>query len=133
MAKKETLEQFIRNFGKFDNLIQSKTMGKWNRNTLLTMVDAQKFSIVKSGNLQGSARRVNAIVTADGIKSAFIFGVPYAYRIETGKDQFGHLLTQRSFVNPMGGFGYAKKAVDKNEHLFMNDLDKIISEAFNRV
>jgi hypothetical protein len=137
MPKKETLSQFMKNFQKLDDGIQRESVAKWNVNTLLTMVEAQKNAIVKSGDLQGSARRIKAKITPQGFKSAFIFGVPYAFDIERGKKVLPNgkeiQLTQRSFNNPRGGFHYASRAVEMMTPKFINDLQNIIGKVWNRI
>jgi hypothetical protein len=137
MPKKETLSQFMKNFDRMDEGIQRESMAKWNVNTLLTMSKAQEFAIVDKGDLQGSARAVKAVIGPRGFESAFIFGVPYAVNIETGKRRLksGKVieLKQRSFDNPKGGFGYAGKAVDSMSDKFITDLKNTVSKVWNRI
>jgi hypothetical protein len=133
MPKKESLDNFIKNLGKFSNDVQRRTIGDWNKNTLLTMVRAQFYSPVKTGHLQGSARRLVATITPTGIQSGFIFATPYAFRLERGETATGKKLNISRSVNPSAQSGYAKRAVEENEMFFMQDLDKVISIAFNRI
>ena len=80
MAKKETLEEFIKNWHTFDERIVREALGGWNSNTLLAMSKAQFYSPLDTGNLQGSARRVRAKIGPNGIQSSYIFAMPYACR-----------------------------------------------------
>jgi hypothetical protein len=133
MPKKESLEDFVKNLGKFDNLIQRRVIGDWNKNTLLTMTKSQLYSPVKTGHLQGSARRLQATITPTGIKSSFIFGVPYASKLNKGKDEVGRKLNIRTTINPFAQSGYADRGVKETEDFYIQDLDKAISIAFNKV
>jgi hypothetical protein len=137
MAKREPLSKFIKNFLKMDDGIQRASIAKWNANTLLAMMEAQSNAIVKSGDLQGSARAVKAKITPQGFSSAFIFGVPYAYSIEKGERKLKNgkviKLNQKSFANPKGGFHYASKAVDTYEPIFIKDLKDIIGKVWDRI
>ena len=64
MPQKETLEEFVKNLGKYGKLIEMETIRGWNKNTKLAMGKAQKYAPVKTGQLQGrgvSSRRCDAI------------------------------------------------------------------------
>jgi hypothetical protein len=140
MAQKETLEKFVKNLHKFPALIKAVVLNEWNKNTLVAMGKAQFYAPLDIGTLQGSARKVIAILTRKGIKSAFRFTVPYAKKLEDG---FGFIRTKRGIKrvefdiktdkNPNAQSGYAARGVAESEPLFMKDLNKAISEAFQKI
>jgi hypothetical protein len=134
MAKKETFEEFFKKWGSFDNRIIRKAVAGWNSNTLLAMVESQSMSPVRTGRLQGSARRVRASVTPTGIKSSYIFGVPYAFKMEKGVNPItGKELNINTSINPKAQKGYGQKGIDKQEPFFMRDLNKVISQAWREI
>jgi hypothetical protein len=134
MAKKETFDKFFKNWHKFDDKIIRLALAGWNKNTLLTMSRAQFYSPVDKGTLQGSARRVKAKITNQGIKSAFIFGVPYAFRLERGIDPITKKkLNIKTTVNPNARSKYGETAIDENEKMFLDDLNKVISKAWRQI
>jgi hypothetical protein len=136
MAKQETLEEFFKNWHKFDEKIVRQAVAGWNSNTLLAMSKAQFYSPVRTGQLQGSARRVRAKITKNGIESSYIFGVPYAIDFERGFKIVGGKkveLTPRTAINPNAQIGFASKGADEQENEFMADLNRAISKAFNQI
>jgi hypothetical protein len=131
MAQKESLDKFVKNFNKLDEKTTREAMAGWNKNTLLTMVRGQFYSPVKTGDLQGSARRIQAKITPEGIKSVFIFAKPYAFKMERGINPFtGKKLNINTSINPNARSGYAKQAMDEHEDLFVSDLSKAVSKAW---
>jgi hypothetical protein len=134
MAQKESLETFFKNWHKFDDKIIRQAVGGWNANTLITMGRAQFYAPVDKGTLQGSARRVNAKITNQGIQSSFIFGVPYAFRLERGINPVtGKRLNIKTIVNPNARSKYAETAVNENERDFIDDVKKAISRAWRQI
>lgn len=133
MARKETLQEFTKNFGRYPEMVQREAMTMWNQETLATVGKAIFYAPKDKGTLQNSARSVRAVVTPDGIKSAFIFAVPYAFRLEKGKDKAGKTLNIKTIVNPNAQKGYSSRAVDEQEPFFISGLKKVISKAFNRI
>lgn len=134
MAKKESFDQFFKKWGSFDNRIIRKAVAGWNTNTLLAMSKAQFYSPVRTGDLQGSARRVRATVTSKGIKSSFIFAKPYAVKMETGIDPITKKeINVNTGINPNAQIKYATRGVDEQEPFFIKDLKKVVSIAFNEV
>jgi hypothetical protein len=134
MANKETLQEFIKNWHKFDDKVVRSAIAGWNSNTLLAMVKAQFYSPVDKGNLQGSARRVKAKITPTGIKSSYIFAEPYAYKLEKGvRDDGVTPLNIKTTINPNARSGYASKGADDQEPEFMRDLYRAISKAWREI
>jgi hypothetical protein len=127
MAKREKLSTFIKNFIRLPTETQRMTIGDWNANTLLAMSLAQKYSPLKTGQLQGSARMLKAKVTPQGIESSFIFAVPYAYRMEKWTGNINQS------INPFAQAGYAKRGVEEQEPFFILDLKKTIGKVFNKL
>lgn len=134
MAQKESFEQFFKKWHTFDEKITRQALGGWNANTLLTMSRAQFYAPVRKGTLQGSARRIKATIGLSGIKSAFIFGVPYAFKLERGINPVtGKALNIRTDINPNAQKGYSARAIDENEDMFIDDLKKVISKAWRQI
>ena len=133
MADKETLEQFVKNLPQMSGVIQRVVMQDWGKNTLRAMGKAKYFAPMKKGTLMGSARKVNVKLTNNGLKSAFIFGVPYAYKLEKGVDEKGRHLNIRTDKNANAQSGYAARGVDEQEPFFMSDIKKAISIAWDKV
>ena len=128
MPKKETLGEFIKRLPKAFPSLSHKVLNLWNQNTLITMADAQTYAPVDKGTLQGSARAVRAKITPHGIKSAFIFAVPYARKLELDKT-----LHIRTHINPRAQSGYASRAVKENENIFVSDLKKAVSQVWREL
>jgi hypothetical protein len=134
MAQKETFDKFALNWNKFDDKVIRQAVAGWNTNTLLAMAKAQFYSPVRKGTLQGSARRIKAKLTRTGIESSFIFGVPYAFKMEKGVDPItGKELNIRTTINPNARKGYAEQGVSDNEPFFIRDLKKAIGKAWGQI
>jgi len=129
VARKETLEKFLKHLNKLDDYAQQSVKSAWNKDTLLTMAKAQFKAPVDKATLQRSARSVTAKITRNGIESAFIFGVPYALKLEENKDE----LTIYTDINPNAQDHYVSDAIDENEKLFVDDVKKAISVAWGKV
>jgi len=128
MAKKETLKAFVKNLGKFDDLTQKEALKVWGQETESAMGRAIHFAPQDKGTLRGKARLVRAKLTANGIKSAFIVGVPYAAKLELDKS-----LNIKTTVNPFAQSGYARRGVEEREPFFIKGLNIVISKAWNRI
>ena len=128
MARKESLGDFVKKLPRMFPQLSRKVLTLWNQNTLITMADAQTYAPVDKGTLQGSARAIKAKVTTSGIKSAFVFAVPYARRLELDTS-----LNIRTDVNPRAQSGYASRAVEENKNLFVEDLKKAVSQVWQAI
>jgi hypothetical protein len=137
MAKKETFEEFFKKWHTFDERIVREAIGDWNSNTLLAMSKSQYYSPVKTGANQGSARRLKAQIDRGGIKSAYIFTMPYSFDLERGYSVRGGKRTKafniNTTINPNAQIGYGKRGADEQEPEFMRDLSKSIDKAFNQI
>jgi len=129
VARKETIKHFVRNLHKADDLIVQAVKNDWNANTIQAMEKAQLVAPVKKTTLQRSAREVKAKITKKGIQSAFIFGVPYALKLEQNKDG----LTIHKDFNRLAQDHFAKKGADDQTKYFMSDIKKAISVAWGKV
>lgn len=134
MAKKESLQSFINKWHTLDEKVLREASAGWNKNTLLTMVRSQFYSPVKTGQLQGSARRKKAVITSEGIKSNFIFAVPYAFRLNKGiNPSTGKPFNINKSINPNARSKYTDQAIDEHEQLFLDDLAKASGIAFDKI
>lgn len=133
MAKKETLQDFVKNLGKYPALVEREALNMWNQETLATMGKAIFYAPKDKGTLQISVREVRAKLTPNGIKSAFVFAVPYAFDLERGKRKDGTEINIKTIVNPNAQSGYSARAVDEQEPFFISGLKKVIGIAFNRI
>ena len=133
MADKETLQQFTMRLPNLPDIIQKMVTGDWTKNTFLAMNKAKEYSPVDVGTLQRSARHVKAKITPDGITSSFIFGVPYAYKMEIGKDENGDPINVRTGKNARAQKGYARRGVNEQEPFFMKDIKRAISVGWGKV
>jgi len=138
----DNIKEFAFNIDKFDDIIVRDVFAKWNKNTLLAMGKAQVYSPVRTGNLQGSARRITAKITPTGIKSEFRFivrsplGYGYAPVLEKGymiKKGKRINLNINTGINPLAQSGYAERARQEQVPFFMKDLNSAISEAWKKV
>jgi hypothetical protein len=133
-TSKTTFEKFAKEWNTFDDKVLRQAIASWNANTLLAMNNAQFYSPVKTGNLQGSARRRKAKITPTGITSEFIFAEPYAFKLEKDVNpKTGKELNINTSINPNARKGYAAKGVEEQEDFFMRDLDKAIGKAFQQL
>ena len=136
MAQKETLQQFVQNLPKMPALIQKMVMADWGKNTLEAMRQSKLVAPKKEGWLQKSARMVRPKLTENGIVSAFIFGVPYAYRLEIGKDEKGrelHIVNEGDKRNPRAQSHYGAHGVNVVEPKFMEDLKRVVSAVWRAI
>ena len=136
MAKKLTVEQFIGGLSRMSQGIQQKVYRDWGKNTLEAMRQAKIVAPKKVGTLRNSARAVQPKITNQGIVSAFIFGVPYAYRLEKGVDEAGkrlNIVNEGPNRNPLARSGYASHGVKMAIPGFMKDIKSAISIAWRNV
>jgi len=134
MPKKETLQSFVKNLPNMSPLFQRATLNDWNKNTILALGKAKTYAPKDKGTLIKTSRSLKAKIMPNGIKSAFVFTVPYAKRLEKGVDEnTGKQLNIKQIVNPNAQSGYSARAVEEQEPFFIKDLKDIISIVWRKI
>jgi hypothetical protein len=153
MPRSESLDEFVKNMPKFAPIVLKKGIESWNKNTLLTLAEAQRNAPVKTGALRDSGARLKARITSKGIRSAITFPMigkritvqtddgpvtrkinfPYPKQLEIGVTKSGKAINVNTSINPRARTGYVAKAIDDKFHFFIEDIDKVIGEAFNKI
>jgi hypothetical protein len=150
MAKRETLETFLKNLPSFPVKIKVGFLDSWNLNTRQTYADSQKKIPVASKTLARSGVVRKAEITSTGIKSSIEYTVPYAKTLHDAKsdDKWknvgqvsyyiwgkGHAGKKRGVrrgtkVNKSqkGEKGFLEKATRQNANNFVDDLGDVIDK-----
>ena len=78
MAKVESTETFIKNFGKLDDIIKKQIGKDWNLYTSDAFGFSQDNVPVWTGELRLSGDKLKARITIRGVESSIVYKVPYA-------------------------------------------------------
>jgi len=148
MAKRETLDKFVKNFLKFDKQVQGKVLDDWQKETTFTFSDAQKLVPVASNTLQISGSVMKARITTQGVESSIQYKQPYASflndplavsskgnPIKLKKPGEFSYYSKGTKVNKKqeGKLGYLDIAMERHDQNFVKLTSKIVSQVFNKL
>lgn len=142
MAKKESLESFVKNLGRFAQVTQQEALSTWNQATLEVLVLSKKKA--PQSNLQRLSRsleNVKARITKSGVVSKIESELPYSSKLHNdlslnlkNKGEVSYYKNGQKILKlKKGEHGYVAKAAKSKGNLFVEGMKKVISKAWNRI
>lgn len=138
MARRESLSVFIKNFKNYGIDVQKSFLKQFNIRTIDVLGLAQSRTPVVTGDLEGSGSYIKARVTNTGIRSAIVFKMPYANKIENGDVNLApegtvyNTKKGKKTKRRLGQTKYASSAIEDKSDDFLNALENVIDMEFNR-